>query len=136
MVIGGIHVPTSFYNSEDLAANSVEFFPPKDGGVPRPSAFLQRSLPANLFPRFVTLSFRCRMVVFIHLYSSAFLLPDGNAFMVLCCCAEKRDTTNVNLLYRIGDRAVGLRDRLGERVKVADDNGDGRNSLRLEILFI
>ncbi|KAJ3555853.1 hypothetical protein NM688_g2347 [Phlebia brevispora] len=63
MVIGGIHVNTDFYNSEGLAASTIEFFPPKDGGVPRPSAFLNRTLPANLFPR-------------------AFLLPDGKVFMV------------------------------------------------------
>ncbi|KAF8581888.1 copper radical oxidase [Ramaria rubella] len=63
MIIGGIHVNTNFYNNLSAAANTFEFFPPKDGGVPRPSAFLKRTLPVNLFPR-------------------AFLLPDGTVFMV------------------------------------------------------
>ncbi|KAF7316242.1 hypothetical protein MIND_00142800 [Mycena indigotica] len=61
MIIGGIHEETKFYNTDPV--NSFEFFPPKDGGVPRPSAFLQRSLPVNLFPR-------------------AFSLPDGKVFML------------------------------------------------------
>ena len=51
MVIGGMHEGTPFYNTDPV--NSIEFFPPKDGGVPRLSAFLERSLPANLFPRYV-----------------------------------------------------------------------------------
>ncbi|TFK33493.1 glyoxal oxidase precursor, partial [Crucibulum laeve] len=63
MIIGGIHIPTTFYNNFTDSANSFEFFPPKDNGVPRPSAFLQRSLPTNLFPR-------------------AFALPDGQIFMI------------------------------------------------------
>ena len=53
MIIGGIHVNTDFYNTPELAASTIEFFLPKDGGVPRKSAFLNRSLPANLFPRYV-----------------------------------------------------------------------------------
>ncbi|EJD50467.1 glyoxal oxidase precursor [Auricularia subglabra TFB-10046 SS5] len=61
MIVGGTHVNANFYNVDP--ANSFEFFPPKDGGVPRPSAFLERSLPANLFPRI-------------------FALPDGRVFMV------------------------------------------------------
>ncbi|KAF8908640.1 copper radical oxidase [Gymnopilus junonius] len=61
MVVGGIHERTPFYNTDPV--NNFEFFPPKDGGVPRPSAFLQRSLPANLFPR-------------------VFGLPDGRVLMI------------------------------------------------------
>ncbi|KAF8530540.1 glyoxal oxidase N-terminus-domain-containing protein [Hysterangium stoloniferum] len=61
MIIGGIHESTPFYNTDPV--NSFEFFPPKDNGVPRPSAFLERSLPANLFPR-------------------GFALPDGRVFIV------------------------------------------------------
>ena len=49
IVVGGIHEATPFYNTDPV--NSFEFFPSKDGGVPRPSAFLERSLPVNLFPR-------------------------------------------------------------------------------------
>ncbi|CAK5274643.1 unnamed protein product [Mycena citricolor] len=61
MIVGGIHEGTPFYNTDPV--NSFEFFPSKDGGVPRPSAFLERSLPANLFPR-------------------VFALPDGKVFMI------------------------------------------------------
>jgi len=60
-IVGGIHESTPFYNTDP--ASSFEFFPPKDGGVPRPSAFLNRTLPVNLFPRI-------------------FALPDGKVFMV------------------------------------------------------
>lgn len=63
MIMGGSHMSDNFYNNITIAENSFEFFPPKDGGVVRPSAFLERSLPANLFPR-------------------AFALPDGRVFMV------------------------------------------------------
>ncbi|KAG6827129.1 hypothetical protein H0H92_013131 [Tricholoma furcatifolium] len=61
MVVGGIHYPTGFYNTDPV--NSFEFFPSKDGGVPRSSAFLERSLPVNLFPR-------------------VFALPDGKVLMI------------------------------------------------------
>ncbi|PPR00143.1 hypothetical protein CVT24_008950 [Panaeolus cyanescens] len=61
MVVGGIHERTPFYNTDPV--NTFEFFPPKDGGVPRPSAFLERSLPTNLFPR-------------------SFALPDGRVLMI------------------------------------------------------
>ncbi|KAF8157800.1 glyoxal oxidase precursor [Crassisporium funariophilum] len=61
MIVGGIHERTPFYNTDPV--NNFEFFPPKDGGVPRPSAFLERSLPTNLFPR-------------------VFALPDGTVLMI------------------------------------------------------
>ncbi|KAG6889062.1 hypothetical protein C0995_004106 [Termitomyces sp. Mi166 len=61
MILGGIHENTSFYNDDPV--NSFEFFPSKDNGVARPSAFLERSLPVNLFPR-------------------GLALPDGRVFMV------------------------------------------------------
>ncbi len=48
MIVGGMHEDAAFYNIDP--ALSLEFFPPKDS-APRPSEFLQRSLPANLFPR-------------------------------------------------------------------------------------
>ncbi|KAL0953555.1 hypothetical protein HGRIS_004776 [Hohenbuehelia grisea] len=60
LIIGGSHVPVAFYNIDP--ANTFEFFPAKES-TPRPSEFLRRSLPANLFPR-------------------AFALPDGRVFMV------------------------------------------------------
>ncbi|KAK7044681.1 glyoxal oxidase N-terminus-domain-containing protein [Favolaschia claudopus] len=61
LIVGGIHESTPFYNNDSVS--SFEFFPKKDGGVPRPSAFLERSLPVNLFPR-------------------VFALPDGKVFML------------------------------------------------------
>ncbi|KAG6907578.1 hypothetical protein DXG01_008374 [Tephrocybe rancida] len=61
IIIGGTHNITFFYNEDPV--NTYEFFPPKDNGLARPSTFLERSLPANLFPR-------------------AFALPDGRVFMV------------------------------------------------------
>ncbi|KAJ7902655.1 glyoxal oxidase precursor [Mycena olivaceomarginata] len=61
MIVGGSHTAATFYNMDP--ANSFEFFPSKDGGIPRPSAFLERSLTANLFPRVLA-------------------LPDGKIFMV------------------------------------------------------
>ncbi|KAF8808327.1 glyoxal oxidase precursor [Phlegmacium glaucopus] len=61
LVVGGIHEATPFYNTDPV--NNFEFFPPKDGSVPRPSAFLERSLPVNLFPR-------------------TFALPDGTVLMI------------------------------------------------------
>ena len=45
-----MHVEAEFYNVDP--ENSFEFFPRKEDTV-RPSAFLERSLPANLFPRCV-----------------------------------------------------------------------------------
>ncbi|KAF5364756.1 hypothetical protein D9758_009335 [Tetrapyrgos nigripes] len=62
MIIGGIMVNTPFFSTQNLSASTFEFFPQKDRGVPRPSAFLDRSLPANLFPR-------------------GFGLPDGKVFI-------------------------------------------------------
>ncbi|KAI0086255.1 glyoxal oxidase N-terminus-domain-containing protein [Irpex rosettiformis] len=61
MIMGGSQVNSVFYNIQP--ENSFEFFPSKDGGAVRPSAFLERTLPANLFPR-------------------GFALPDGRAFIV------------------------------------------------------
>ena len=51
MIVGGASHDLTFANSLEDAILTVEFFPPKFGGVPRPSEFLKRSLPANLFPR-------------------------------------------------------------------------------------
>ena len=52
LIVGGTHVNAAFYNVDP--ENSYEFFPPKEDTV-RPSAFLERSLPSNLFPRCVSL---------------------------------------------------------------------------------
>ncbi|KAI0774648.1 glyoxal oxidase N-terminus-domain-containing protein [Trametes elegans] len=60
LIVGGMHEDTPFYDTDP--ALSFEFFPPKES-TPRPSEFLKRSLPSNLFPRI-------------------FALPDGKVFMV------------------------------------------------------
>ncbi|TBU23990.1 glyoxal oxidase precursor [Dichomitus squalens] len=60
LIVGGMHEDAAFYNIDP--ALSFEFFPPKES-TPRPSEFLKRSLPANLFPRVLA-------------------LPDGTVFMV------------------------------------------------------
>ncbi|KAJ7878979.1 glyoxal oxidase N-terminus-domain-containing protein [Mycena olivaceomarginata] len=41
MIVGGMHELTLFYNTDPV--NSFEFFPSKDGAVPRPSPFLERT---------------------------------------------------------------------------------------------
>ena len=51
MIVGGMHEDAAFYNIDP--ALSFEFFPPKED-APRPSEFLKRSLPANLFPRYAS----------------------------------------------------------------------------------
>ncbi|PFH46926.1 copper radical oxidase [Amanita thiersii Skay4041] len=53
MIIGGMEIPSNFSNY--LPQNSIEFFPPKDGGVPRYLPLLERTVPINLFPRGITL---------------------------------------------------------------------------------
>ena len=61
---------------------------------------------------------------------------DGDTLMVLSGSTEESDSTNVNLLNRVCERAVWLGDRLGEWVEVADNDRNGRDGLRLQILFI
>ncbi|KAK7681668.1 hypothetical protein QCA50_015402 [Cerrena zonata] len=80
MILGGSHNNVPFYNTIDEAALTLEFFPPKDGGVPRPIDFLRRTLPANLFPR-------------------QFVLPDGKIFMI---------ANNQSIIYDIetGDERI------------------------------
>ncbi|KAK7681667.1 hypothetical protein QCA50_015401 [Cerrena zonata] len=80
MIVGGSHINVPFYNIPEDAASTVEFFPPKFGGVPRPSEFLKRSLPSNMFPR-------------------QFVLPDGKVFMV---------ANNQSIIYDIetGDERI------------------------------
>ena len=56
LIVGGMHEQAHFYNTDP--ASSFEFFPRKEETV-RPSAFLQRSLPVNLFPRYVKLGPIC-----------------------------------------------------------------------------
>lgn len=49
MIIGGANQAADFFNDQ-MPENSFEFFPRKEDAV-RPSVFLARSEPANLFPR-------------------------------------------------------------------------------------
>ena len=56
--------------------------------------------------------------------------------MVFGCSAQQCDTTNVNLLDGICMGATWLRDGRCERIEVADDDGDGRDGLRREVLLI
>ncbi|KAJ7241455.1 glyoxal oxidase precursor [Mycena rebaudengoi] len=90
MVVGGTHIGTLFYNVDP--ANTFEFFPSKDGGVPRQSAFLARSLPANLFPR-------------------AFALPDGKVFMV---------ANNQSIIYDIETQTETILPDLPNGVRVTN----------------
>ncbi|KAF9449103.1 copper radical oxidase [Macrolepiota fuliginosa MF-IS2] len=62
MIVGGMHEQTPFYNTDPV--NSLEFFPSKDGGVPRPLDVLARAGPVNTFPRTIG-------------------LPDGRVFMAV-----------------------------------------------------
>ena len=48
LIVGGMHRQAVFYNVDP--ENSFEFYPRKENTV-RPSAFLKRSLPTNMFPR-------------------------------------------------------------------------------------
>ena len=81
MVVGGIHEATPFYNTDPV--NSFEFFPPKDHGVPRLSAFLERSLPANLFPRYVIhILVGSKRGPIPSIRCSLFSLPDGTVLMI------------------------------------------------------
>lgn len=52
---------------------------------------------------------------------------DRDTGMVLGRSSEKGDTSDVDLLNGTGERAVGLLSLQNERVKVADDQGDGRD---------
>ena len=80
MIVGGTHVNANFYNVDP--ENSFEFFPRKENTV-RPSAFLKRALPANLFPRCVLLCLsRGNLSTLICGIHSMLALPDGNVFMV------------------------------------------------------
>lgn len=51
LIVGEIQEPNPFFNTPSMAVNTFEFFPATDGDVTRPSPFLERSMPANLFPR-------------------------------------------------------------------------------------
>ncbi|KIJ53696.1 copper radical oxidase [Sphaerobolus stellatus SS14] len=90
MIIGGTHVPTPFYNTDP--ANTFEFFPPKDNGVPRPSPFLVKSGLANLFPR-------------------GFALPDGTIFLV---------ANNISMIYDIEKKTETMLPPIPNGVRVTN----------------
>lgn len=56
--------------------------------------------------------------------------------MVLGSCTKKGDAADVDLLHCVCEGAVWLGDGRREGVKVADDDGDGRDALGRKILFI
>lgn len=79
MIIGGSSIQSNFYNT--APENSFEFFPRKEQTV-RPSAFLERALPANLFPGYVQMTLH-GMPDLPNLYMNRiFALPDGTIFML------------------------------------------------------
>jgi hypothetical protein len=61
---------------------------------------------------------------------------DRDACVVLRGRTEERNAADVNLLDGIGKRAVGFGDGGRERVKIADDDRDWRDALRLKILLV
>ncbi|KAI0705751.1 glyoxal oxidase precursor [Cerioporus squamosus] len=80
LIAGGMHFEAVFYNV--APENSFEFFPRKEESV-RPSAFLERALPANLFPRYVLLCLPCDECEAYEVgYNSLIALPDGKIFMI------------------------------------------------------
>jgi hypothetical protein len=90
MVIGGTHESTPFYNTDP--ENTFEFFPPKDNGQPRFSPFLERTLPANLFPR-------------------GFALPDGKVFIV---------ANNQSIIYDVESKTETILPSLPNGVRVTN----------------
>ncbi|KAF5352184.1 hypothetical protein D9758_009227 [Tetrapyrgos nigripes] len=92
LIVGGIHNSTPFFNDKERSASSFEFFPKKDGGVPRPSEFLNRSLPANLFPR-------------------AFALPDGKVVMI---------ANNQTIIYDVEEQTETILPDLPNGVRVTN----------------
>ncbi|KAF5352218.1 hypothetical protein D9758_009233 [Tetrapyrgos nigripes] len=92
MIVGGVNSSASFFNDKERSASSFEFFPKKDGGVPRPSEFLNRSLPANLFPR-------------------AFALPDGKVVMI---------ANNQTIIYDIEEQTETILPEVPNGVRVTN----------------
>jgi hypothetical protein len=74
MILGGDAVLTPFYNVAPDARNNYEFVPPKDGGVPRPSPFLERTMPANMFPRYLYLTQLTYILLSNYFFHAALLL--------------------------------------------------------------
>jgi hypothetical protein len=56
--------------------------------------------------------------------------------VVLCCCTEKCNASNVDFFDRVRKSTIWLGDRRCERVEIADNNGDGGDGLGFEIMFI
>lgn len=61
---------------------------------------------------------------------------DADALVVLGRGAEESDTADVDFLDRVCERAVWLGDGLSEGVEVADDDGNGRDGLRFQVLLV
>ena len=73
-----MHEETPFYNTDPV--NSFEFFPSKDNNTPRPSPFLARTVPTNLFPRYEFL-WSLNNLPF-EPTDRVFALPDGTLLMI------------------------------------------------------
>lgn len=61
---------------------------------------------------------------------------DRNTGVILGRGTQKGDSSDVNFLDGISKRAVCFRDSFRKGVEVADDNGDGRNSLRFQVFLV
>jgi hypothetical protein len=61
---------------------------------------------------------------------------DGDAVVVLGGGAQERDAADVDLFDCVCEGAGGFGDGFCERVEVADDDGDGRDALCLEVFFV
>ncbi|KAJ7624447.1 glyoxal oxidase precursor, partial [Roridomyces roridus] len=90
MIMGGSDILTTF-NGADIAQNNIEFFPPRAGeaGTVRPSKFLNDTLPANLFPRYV--------------------LPSGHILMIANNQSAVYDVDTNTELMRLPDLPNGVR---------------------------
>jgi hypothetical protein len=56
--------------------------------------------------------------------------------VVLGCCAQEGNASDIDLLNGVCEGASMLRDRVREGVEVAHDDGDGGDALSLEILLV
>ncbi|KAL0953553.1 hypothetical protein HGRIS_004774 [Hohenbuehelia grisea] len=89
LIVGGTHVNVAFWNTDP--ANTFEFFPAKEA-TPRPSKFLERTMPSNLFPRI-------------------FALPDGRVFMV---------ANNQSIIYDIVKKTETILPDIPNNVRVTN----------------
>ena len=117
IIVGGMHEEAVFYNVDP--ASTFEFFPRKEDTA-RPSAFLERSLPANLFPRFVLVPVhRFVTSVLTTRRCSILALPDGTVFMV---------ANNQSIIYDVETNTETILPDIPNGVRVANPT-DGSAAL-------